>query len=151
MTGDLLARCATVAFAGTSLLLTGLAWVVQVVVYPAFALVGPGPGWRGYHEAHGRRMALAVTVPWALEGLAAAVLLVDRPAGSPLALVLAGDACAAVTVAVTLAAALPAHARLARGWDPAVLQGLLRPTPSGWPPGPERPAAGWRSSYGRRR
>ncbi len=32
--------------------LAGLVWVVQLVVYPAFRLVGPSPAWAAYHAAH---------------------------------------------------------------------------------------------------
>jgi len=119
---------AAVAFAVTSLLLAGLAWVVQIVVYPGFAQAGPSPTWPAVHAAHTRRLAAVITLPWVLEGLSAAALLVRRPAGVPLVLVLVGDACAAVTVAVTVLVSVPAHQRLAIAYDPTVQRRLVRTT-----------------------
>ena len=78
--------------------LAGLAWVVQLVVYPAFLLVGPTPAWRAFHDAHSRAMALAVVLPWAAQGVTLGLLLLARPAGVPLALVLVASALGLVTV-----------------------------------------------------
>ena len=47
----------------------GLVWVVQLLVYPGFAAVGPDAGWRGFHDRHTRTMAWLVTGPWAVQGL----------------------------------------------------------------------------------
>lgn len=103
----------------------GLVWVIQLLVYPGFAAMA-GPDWITVHHRHTRRMAQLVTAPWALQGLTCAVLLVWRPAGVPLVAALAAGACGAVTVAVTVAASVPCHQRLARGWDPVVHARLVR-------------------------
>ncbi len=58
--------------------LTGLGWVVQLVVYPAFRLVVPTPAWTAFHAAHQRRMATVVTTPWAVQGTTLAALLLRR-------------------------------------------------------------------------
>ena len=92
--------------------LTGLVWVVQLVVYPGFLLVGAAPGWPAFHDAHGRAMGLAVGLPWAVQGVTLAVLLVDRPAGVPLVLVLLAAALGLATVVVTLVWSVPLHGRL---------------------------------------
>ncbi len=92
--------------------LAGLVWVVQLVVYPAFRTVGPTAVWPAFHAAHGRAMAAAVVVPWAVQGATLAVLLLRRPAGVPLALVLVAAALGLATVAVTVLASVPAHGRL---------------------------------------
>ena len=65
--------------------LAGLVWVVQLVVYPSFLLVGGGPSWPAFHAAHTRAVALAVGPPWAVQGGAVAALLV-RDGPSPLLL-----------------------------------------------------------------
>ena len=39
--------------------LTGVAWVSLVVIYPAFALVGPAE-WPGYHAAHVRAITRVI-------------------------------------------------------------------------------------------
>ncbi len=92
--------------------LTGLVWVVQLVVYPSFRLSGPTPAWPALHDAHSRAIGLAVGPPWAVQGVTLAVLLVDRPAGVSWWLVLAAAALGAATVAVTLVSSVPLHARL---------------------------------------
>lgn len=92
--------------------LTGLVWVVQLVVYPGFHAVGPTAAWPAFHAAHSRAMVLAVTGPWAVQGATLAVLLVHRPAGVPLALVLVAAALGLVTVGVTVASSVPLHGRL---------------------------------------
>lgn len=105
--------------------LAGLVWVVQLVVYPAFLTVGPTSSWAAYHQAHGRAMALVVVVPWAVQGLTCALLLLRRPDGVPLPLVLLAGALGLVTVVVTVAVSVPLHTRLAAGYDPALAQRLI--------------------------
>ena len=94
--------------------LAGLSWVVQLVVYPAFLLVGETSAWRAFHDAHGRAMAQVVALPWAVQGATLAVLLLGgRPAGVPLVLVLLAAALGAATVLVTVVESVPLHGRLA--------------------------------------
>ena len=100
----------------------GVVWVVQLVVYPSFRLVGGAPGWPAFHAAHSRAMALAVGPPWAVQGLAVAALLV-RDGPSPLLLVT--GALALTTVVVTVAVSVPLHTRLGEGWDVALAQRLV--------------------------
>ena len=104
--------------------LAGLVWVVQLVVYPGFLLVGPTAAWPAFHDAHGRAMALAVVVPWAVQGATLAVLLLDRPPGVPVALVLLAAALGVVTVAVTGVSSVPLHGRL-QPYDPELARRLL--------------------------
>lgn len=107
--------------AAATLLLAGVGWVVQVVVYPAFALV-PASVWERYHDAHSRRIAYVVGPPWLVQGVTAVVLLVGDP-GRPLV-----PACAAAALAGVLLTfgAVREHRRLAVGVDAAVLRRLLR-------------------------
>lgn len=104
--------------------LAGLVWVVQLVVYPGFLAVGPTAAWPAFHDAHGRAMALAVVVPWAAQGVTLALLLVDRPAGVALWLVLLAAALGLLTVAVTVLSSVPLHGRL-QPYDPALARRLL--------------------------
>ena len=104
--------------------LTGLVWVVQLVVYPGFRAVGPTPAWPAFHDAHGRAMAAAVAVPWAVQGLTTGLLLLDPPAGVPYPLVLLAAALALVTVTVTLGSSVPLHGRL-QPYDPALADRLV--------------------------
>lgn len=110
------------AQAGATCALAGLAWTVQVVVYPGFAEVGPTPSWARAHAAHTRRITRVVAPAWAVQGLCAALLLLLRP--GPLVLLTA--ALAATTVAVTVLVSVPMHTRLSRGWDAAAARRLVR-------------------------
>ena len=104
----------------TTCYLAGLAWVVQLVVYPAFRLVGREE-WPRFHAHHSRTITWAVGPAWALQGVAAATVLVTRRDAAAAALGLL----AVVPVVVTAAWAVPAHARL-DGQDPALLDRLQR-------------------------
>ena len=55
----------------TTAVLTGVAWVSFVVIYPAFALVGPAE-WGRYHAAHVRAITRVVALPWAVQGVSTA-------------------------------------------------------------------------------
>ena len=102
--------------------LAGLVWVVQLVVYPAFRTVGPTHQWPEYHRTHSRRMVRLIALPWAVQGVTIAALLVRQP--SPL-LLLTG-ALAATTVAVTVLVSVPLHVRLGQAYDEATAVRLIR-------------------------
>jgi len=89
--------------------LAGIGWVVQCVVYPAFALVGASE-WAAYHARHTRAITPVVGLPWAAQGISTVALLL---APGRLAADLGLSALALVTVVSTVAVAVPAHARLA--------------------------------------
>jgi hypothetical protein len=106
--------------------LTGVIWVVQLVVYPALALVGK-PEFGRYHAAHTQGMGWVVGAPMVLE-LALAGWLAwaayptwgAGPALGQLALV-------GVVWAVTFFLSVPFHNRLAAsGYDYIVIDGLTR-------------------------
>ncbi len=106
--------------------LAGVGWVVQLVVYPSFRLVGGGPDaatWGRVHAAHTRAITVVVALPWAVQGASLAALLL-RDGLSPLR-VLTG-ALALVAVVVTVAVSVPLHARLDRGYDDDAAGRLVR-------------------------
>jgi len=109
----------------STLVLTGIVWTVQSVHYPLMALVGRD-GFVAYEAAHAPRMAAVVMVPWALQGITTAWLLVDRPASVDAALVWSGALAAALTVIVTIGWSVPAHSRLSVGFDERVHARLVR-------------------------
>jgi hypothetical protein len=105
--------------------MTGLIWVVQVVHYPLLAQVG-AEGYGAYHARHMRRITWIVGPVMAVEGLTAAALVVWRPAG-----VAGWEAWVGVAAVVLLAVStafvqVPAHERLARGFDGRVHRRLVR-------------------------
>ena len=66
-------------------MLAGVGWVVQLVVYPAFRLVG-AEEWARYHDGHMRAITRVVAVPWLVQGVSTAALADragSRAAGSP--------------------------------------------------------------------
>ena len=90
--------------------LTGVGWVVQLVVYPAFPLVGPD-GWGTYHDRHRRAITRVVVLPWFVQGVSVgALLLAPGPGGRAAAVAL--GVLALVTVVSTVTAAVPAHDRI---------------------------------------
>lgn len=97
--------------------LAGVGWIVQVVVYPAFALVGPTE-WPAYHRQHLRRIGRVVGPPWLVQGVSTAALLLASPWEFAALAVLA-----AAGVALTVVGAVPAHDRLDADRD---LRRLLR-------------------------
>jgi hypothetical protein len=109
-----------------ALYLTGVIWVVQLVVYPALALVGKSEFAR-YHAAHTRGMGWVVSAPMVLElGLAGWLAWAAYPlwgAGTALgqlALVL-------LIWAVTFFISVPFHNRLeADGYNYIAIDGLTR-------------------------
>ncbi|MTV27054.1 hypothetical protein FTX61_16765 [Nitriliruptoraceae bacterium ZYF776] len=105
--------------------LVGLVWTVQVVHYPLFAGVGSA-GFAAYAARHSTRITAVLAVPWALEGITTAWLLVDRPPGVPVWLPWLGAVAAAAPVVLTVAAAVPAHRQLGRGFDAEVHRRLMR-------------------------
>lgn len=107
--------------AAATLLLTGVAWVVQVVVYPAFALV-PRAAWPRYHQAHSRAIGRVVGPPWLAQAATSVVLLVADPGR---ALYWADTVLVLAAIAAT-GAAVAVHRDLDPAGDPAALRRLLR-------------------------
>jgi hypothetical protein len=108
--------------AAATCFLAGVGWVVQLVVYPSFRVVGPTSRWRTFHDAHSRGIAAAVGPAWALQGACSAVLLIQ---GDHLPFVVPIAALAAAAVALTVIWAVPAHRRL-EAYDEQVLSALRR-------------------------
>jgi hypothetical protein len=105
--------------------MVGVIWTVQLVHYPLMALVG-AERFPAYESAHAPRMAVVVMLPWTVEGATTLWLLMAPPPGVPPWLLGVGAAAAATTVAVTMGWSVPAHARLADGFNAAVHARLVR-------------------------
>jgi hypothetical protein len=106
-----------VANATAALILVGIIWTIQVVHYPLFAQVG-GATFAAYSAAHATRITALIALPWAVQGLATLGLIAATPAGVPVWLAWSAAVLAAVPVLVTVAMSVPAHRRLADGFDP---------------------------------
>jgi hypothetical protein len=103
----------------------GFQWTVRVLVYPQFAAV-PAAGFAAYERAHQARIARVVGPLFAGQAVTTGWLLVDRPAGTPLPLVLAAAGLYGALLLATALLAVPLHRRLDGGWDAAAHHRLLR-------------------------
>lgn len=108
----------------SALYMTGLIWFVQVVHYPLFDRVGLD-GFRTYHAAHSRLTSYVVLLPMVIELGTSFLLVADRPEGSPTWLAWLGLALAVATWGVTFFLSVPAHGRLAGGFDPEAYHSLV--------------------------
>ncbi len=91
--------------------LAAVGWLVQVVVYPSFALVGAAE-WDGFHTRHQRVIGFVVGPPWLAQGVV--VVLLTLATGLPGAVL---AALALAGVALTVLGAVPEHQRLGPGGD----------------------------------
>ncbi len=105
--------------------MAGLGWMVQVVHYPLFALVG-AEGWTDYHAAHSRRITPIVLPAMSVQLGGALLIALTLPRDASAVLAWAGFAAALSTWVVTGLGAVPAHGRLAAGFDAEIHRRLLR-------------------------
>ena len=107
--------------------MAGVSWLVSLVVYPAFALVGAGE-WAAYHRAHRLRITPVVLPGMVIELVTSGWLVVAPPGGLDVDATLAwvGLVLAAGTWALTGLVAVPDHDRLERSRDLAVAARLTR-------------------------
>jgi hypothetical protein len=109
----------------SSLFMTGVIMVVQVVHYPLFERVDGGSFGR-YHRDHVRLMTYVVFPPMVIE-LATSVWLVIWPVeGASAWLAWVGLAAAAVAWVATAFVSVPLHNRLALGFDSDAHRSLVR-------------------------
>lgn len=106
--------------------LTGVIWTVQLVTYPALALVGKSEFAR-YHAAHTRGMGWVVGAPMVLELALAGWLAGAAYPRWGAGLALGQLALVLVVWAATFFVSVPFHNRLAAsGYDYIALDGLTR-------------------------
>ena len=99
----------------------GFQVTVTMLVYPALARV-PAGGWAVAHAAHSRAITPLVVLVYGSLAAAGGWALLSGPDGWTLTALAAST----VAVLVTAAVAAPAHGRLGRGHDPALIRRLLR-------------------------
>ena len=108
-----------VVHAAATLLLVGLIWTIQLVHYPLMDGVGTEAFGR-YHQRHTQRMRWLVAPLMLTELVTSALLLLSPPASVPPILPWVGFGLVLCIWAATALLAVPAHRRLAEGFDPAV-------------------------------
>lgn len=99
-----------------TLTMFGAIWIVQVLTYPSFALVGR-EAWAAFEAAHQQRITLVVGPAMVLELATAVWLVLDRPAVFPLWAVVAGAVLVGVVWASTAFIQVPLHNALSAGFD----------------------------------
>lgn len=100
----------------SSLFMSGVIWIVQIVHYPLFAQVGPAHFSR-YEAAHTQLISWVVMPAMLLELGTALLLLIWRPAWFSRPLSLLALALVLGIWAVTFFVSVPQHARLGAGFD----------------------------------
>ena len=109
--------------AGSTLLMTGVIWVIQLVHYPLFAQVGAS-GYEGYQAEHMRRITWLVGPLMLTE--AGATLWLFKVASSPhLQSAFIGLFLLGVIWLSTATLQVPAHSKLTSAWDPSAHQRLV--------------------------
>lgn len=93
----------------TDAYLVGLAFVVGIVVYPAFRSVGLHE-WSEYHRKHNSAVTVAVGPAWLSQGLLSAAWIINGPHRM---LALAHGLFALLGVVVTIFGAVPQHNAIA--------------------------------------
>ena len=111
--------------AASTWFMAGVGWLVQVVQYPLFAAVGR-ESFPEYHRLHSQRITPVVFPAMAIELVSSGWLLFSPPSGTSFVLVVAGFALALATWLATALLAVPRHADLGAGFDPAVHSRLVR-------------------------
>jgi hypothetical protein len=99
-----------------TLYMTGVIWLVQIVHYPLFALVGRD-GFALYEARHTSWITWVVAPAMVVELATALALLAARPTGVPPAALWLGVGLLAVIWLSTLVLQVPAHTVLAEGFD----------------------------------
>ena len=114
-----------VLHAVSTLMLTGLIWVVQIVHYPLFAYVGEGD-FCEYERQHARRITWLVGPLMVLEAAAALGLFLLLDTGVARMCTGLGVLLLLVVWGSTAFLQVPCHTRLSRGFDGLTLRRLVR-------------------------
>lgn len=107
--------------------MVGLIWTIHVVHYPLFAEVGDAT-YVAFQAAHVERIGALLALPWAVEGITAAAILLgaftarDRGLLPPAAI---GAVAMGVVLVISGFWSAPAHGELADGFDADVHARLM--------------------------
>ena len=105
---------------------TGGCWLLQVVCYPAYHLVGAAE-FVPFHVAFGKRLLQVFVGPAVLACMLSFVLVLVRPAAVPLWAALGCAITSAIILITTIAIEVPKHNQLDRdGKSAALIDGLVQ-------------------------
>lgn len=105
--------------------LTGIIWLVQLVHYPSFRFTDPEK-FSAAHDLHTRSIAPVVAPLMIAELLTAAALPFINVEGVPVTFFWAGLVLVAAVWCSTFFIQVPFHSRLAKGFDEAAIEGIVR-------------------------
>lgn len=112
------------AHIASTLLMTGVIWIIQVVHYPLFDRVGEA-NFRAYEATHTNLITLVVFPLMTVELVTAFLLVMNRPPGVPGWVVLAGLGLVLAIWGVTAFISVPLHNQLGRGFSAEAHQLLV--------------------------
>lgn len=92
---------------------TGASWMLQIVCYPTYQLVGDAE-FVPFHVSFGRRLGIAAVAPMVITALMTFVLVFFRPEDAPLWAALVVAACSAIILGTTATLEVPRHMKLDR-------------------------------------
>lgn len=121
---EALFRVVLFANLGSSLVMLGLIWFVQIVHYPLFASVGEGE-FANYEQRHSRLTSFVVGPPMLIEAASAAGLVLLSQGRLPSWAVWSGLALVVVIWLSTALIQVPCHARLEAGFNRAIHRRLV--------------------------
>ena len=110
---------------GSTLYLVGLIWIVQIVHYPLFALVGE-KNFEAYQQRHQTYITFVVGPPMLIEAFSSVLLAWYPPDGISLFFIYAGIVLVFVIWFSTAALQIPCHGKLVKGFDQLVHRRLVR-------------------------
>ena len=103
--------------------MVGLIWLVQLVHYRQFDLVGE-TSWLDYHRRHSTMITVLVAPAMLIEAASSIGLVISRPAAMAPWIAWAGLALVAVAWLSTALIQVPCHNKLSRRFDAAVCRSL---------------------------
>ena len=108
-----------------TLFMLGIIWFVQIVHYPLLALIGES-NLPGYEQKH-RALTFRIVAPLMfVEGLTAALLLLQPPRGVPREILVVAALVLVVAWASTAFIQVPCHQKLSNAYDVATIRRLVR-------------------------
>lgn len=108
----------------TTLAMTGVIWLVQIVHYPLFQFVGKDR-YAAFHQAHMNWISFVVAPLMVVEALSAALIIFYPPANSDWRVLWFGLFLVGVVWASTFFLQVPLHEKLAQGFDPETHRALV--------------------------
>jgi hypothetical protein len=111
--------------AAATLSMAGVIWIIQLVHYPLFGLVGTS-GYALYHEGHTRRITWVVGPGMVVEAATAVLLVLRVPDGVPAWEPVAGLVAVGLLWLSTWLVQVPLHGRLGTGFDVGAHRALVR-------------------------